>query len=312
MTGKQRLETILKGGIPDAPPHFELLFQLEKQVLGMDRKAVEDRNYASQTAKKEAMLAYDTEVKSQLIEGMGWSAVPAMCWEPYADRVTDITPLKTAVGDKALVFTFSENGVFWMPPGDTIMDFVVELFEHPDTMHQKARAKCEAAKELARRQADAGVDFIIQNTDFGFNQGPFISPKHFSEFVTPYMTEIVATMHDLGVPVILHSDGDLRLLLDDIYSTGVDGYQSVDPQGQMDIKEVREKYPNWILMGNVNCSMLQDTNEEQIRSSVQYCMKYGGVGKRYVFSTSNCIFDGMPPQSYQVMLDEYRRILTRV
>jgi uroporphyrinogen decarboxylase len=62
------------------------------------------------------------------------------------------------------------------------------------------------------------------------------------------------------------------------------------------------------LMGNVACSMLQDINEEKIRESVQYCMTHGGIGKPYIFSTSNCIFEGMPPESYRIMLDEYHRM----
>ena len=108
---------------------------------------------------------------------------------------------------------------------------------------------------------------------------------------------------------ILHSDGDLRLLLDQLHSTGLDGYQSIDPQGSMDIRAVREQYPDWILMGNVKSSMMQDGVEEEIRESVRYCMKYGGVGKRYILSTSNCIFEGMPVESYEIMLDEYKRII---
>ena len=120
--------------------------------------------------------------------------------------------------------------------------------------------------------------------------------------------ELVQSIHDLGKKAILHSDGCLNQVLDQIHGTGVDGYQSIDPQGRMDIKQVREKYPDWILMGNVACNMLQDTNEARIRESVRYCMTHGGIGKPYIFSTSNCIFNGMPPASYRIMLDEYRRL----
>ena len=195
-----------------------------------------------------------------------------------------------------------------MPTGGDIMDFVVKMFERPDEMHAEARAKCDAAKELLRIQADAGADFFMLCYDFGFNDGPFISPDHFREFVTPYLAEIVQAAHELGKKAILHSDGDLREILDQIHSTGLDGYQSVDPQGHMDIKVVREQFPDWILMGNVNCSMLQDADEEKIVESVQYCMKHGGVGKPYIFSTSNCIFPGMPTESYRIMLEEYHRL----
>ncbi len=42
--------------------------------------------------------------------------------------------------------------------------------------------------------------------------------------------------------------------------------------------------------------------------AVRYCMDHGGIGKPYIFSTSNCIFDGMPCESYRIMLDEYRKL----
>jgi hypothetical protein len=38
-------------------------------------------------------------------------------------------------------------------------------------------------------------------------------------------------------------------------------------------------------------------------------MTHGGMGKRYIFSTSNCVFPGMPAESYHIMLDEYRKMI---
>ena len=311
MTNKACLEAVFKGNIPDYPPHFELEFNLETEMFGMDTNTIEDKNYSSQQQLADAVGKRHIEVQTRLIEKIGYAAVPGLFYDERVEPIGAITDIRKALGDKALVFSYSEKVVYWMPTGSDIMDFVIMLFERPKEMHENARKKCQAGKELARQQVDAGVDFIVQNTDFGFNDGPFISPKHFQEFITPYMTEFVDYVHQLGVPVILHSDGDLNELLDQIYSTGVDGYQSVDPQGNMDIKLVREKFPDWILMGNVNCSMLQDVNEQEIRQSVKYCMDYGGVGKRYIFSTSNTIFKGMPPESYSIMLDAYQKIIEK-
>jgi hypothetical protein len=38
-TGKQRLECVLNGQVPDVPPHWELVFQIEKEMFGMDPAA---------------------------------------------------------------------------------------------------------------------------------------------------------------------------------------------------------------------------------------------------------------------------------
>jgi uroporphyrinogen decarboxylase len=292
MTGKLQLERILRGEIPAFPPHWELVFQIEKEMFGMDPEAVAEAD----------RVAFQVDVFHRLIAELGWAAVGGH----YQPKV--LKTIQNAVGREALVAGFEGDGVFWMPTGADMMDFVVRLFERREELHAEARRKCDNAKQYLRQAADAGADFFVLTYDFGYNDAPFVSPKDFSDIVAPYLTEIVQYAHDLGKKAILHSDGCLTKILDQIHSTGIDGYQSVDPQGHMDIKLVREKYPDWILMGNVACNMLQDTDEAPIRESVRYCMEYGGVGKRYIFSTSNCIFNGMPPESYQIMLDEYRKL----
>jgi hypothetical protein len=36
------------------------------------------------------------------------------------------------------------------PHWEMVMDFVVQLYEHPETMHQRAREKCDKAKQFSR------------------------------------------------------------------------------------------------------------------------------------------------------------------
>lgn len=305
MTGKEKLQLILNGQIPDSPPHWELAFQIENEMFGIDPAPVEAAVYASQADKDKAGWAHQVRVFHRLIGELDWAAVPG----GYGVQQVDF--IKKALGEKALVAGYGADGVFWMPSGNNIMDFVVKLYERPKELHAEARRKCDSQKKVFREMADAGADFFVMTSDFGFNDGPFISPAHFRDLVTPYLSEIVQAVHEIGLKIILHSDGCLTHILDQIHSTGIDGYQSVDPQGHMDIKQVRGQYPDWILMGNVACNMLQDTNEAKIRESVRYCMTHGGMGKPYIFSTSNCIFKGMPPESYRIMLDEYHRIIMK-
>jgi uroporphyrinogen decarboxylase len=296
LTEKQKLECILNGQIPDSPPHWELVFQLEKEMFGIDLEAMPE-------ADREA---HQVEVYHRLIDEFGWAAVRG------GYDVAEIARIKKALGHRALVPAYEGCGVFWIPMGRGMTDFAVRLFQRPKELHVEARRKCKIAKLFFRKAVDAGADFFVLTYDFGCNDGPFISPSHFAEFVAPYLTELVHSIHDLGKKAILHSDGCLNPILDQIHATGIDGYQSIDPQGHMDIRQVRERYPDWILMGNVCCSMLQDTDEAKIREAVRYCMTYGGMGKPYIFSTSNCIFKGMPPQSYRIMLDEYQRLCKNV
>ncbi len=308
MNGRERLQAVFHGLIPDKVPHFELGFQLEQEAFHTRWPSQADLDAAT-PAERERLLHRALDIHEQIIATYDWAAVNlGTSIGGYLEG--QVIPLgRRRFGDRVMIYGYNGQGTFWMLPGDQMMEFAVMLYERPAELHAEARRKCAASIELAKRQVDQGLDFICINSDYGYNRGPFISPKMFAEFVTPYLTEIVAGIHALGVKAILHSDGDLRLLLPQLVSTGLDGYQSIDPQGSMDIAEVKRTYgERLVLMGNVQTSLMQEVDDAQIRASVRYALQHGKPGGRFIFSTSNCLFEGMPLESYHIMLDEYNRL----
>jgi uroporphyrinogen decarboxylase len=308
MNGRQRLQAVLDGRIPDKVPHMELVFQLEEEAFQTTWPGREELDCGS-PAERERSLARYFELWEKIIDRYDWAGIPVAenLAGHFAGRV--IPEARRRFGDRVMIYDYNGMGTFWMLPGSEMMEFAVKLFEQPKELHEEARQKRDASIALAKVQVDQGVDFICINSDYGYNRGPFISPKMFAEFVTPYLAEIVDAIHRLGVKAILHSDGDLRQVLDQLVSTGLDGYQSIDPQGHMDIAEVKRQYGDrLVLMGNVQASLLQEVDDERIRESVRYAMKHGKPGGRFILSTSNCVFKGMPLESYHIMLDEYERL----
>ena len=307
MNGRERLQAVFEGRIPDKVPHFEMVFQIPEAAFGLSWPTWPEMAAAKTDAERSRLLDKSLDIWEKIIERYDYAAVQIPV--NYLGLVGE--PAKRARkrwGDRVMLYDFNGGGTFWMMPGTEMMAFTELLYLRPDEAHAQARAKRDASIGLARTQVDHGADFIIINSDYAYNQGPFVSPKMFAEFITPYLAEIVAKMHEFGVPAILHSDGDMSLILDQIVSTGMDGYQSVDPQANMDIAEVRRLFPNLLLMGNVKTSLLQHVDDPAIRESVRYCMNAAKPGGRYIFSTSNCIFNGMPLESYHVMLDEYEKL----
>lgn len=308
MNGRERLQAVFNNRIPDKVPHFELVFQIPEEAFGLSWPTKEEMDKAS-FAEREIYLNRYFELCEKIIDRYDWAAIqlPLNLNSYFNGKV--MPEGRKRFGNKVMIYDFNGQGTFWMLPGDEMMNFAVRLYEDPTGLHIEAKRKRDESIELAKKQVDQGADFICINSDYGYNRGPFISPVMFSEFITPYLTEIVDAIHQLGVKAILHSDGDLRLILDQLTSTGLDGYQSVDPQGHMDIAEVKRIYGNQlILMGNVQASLLQKVDESLIRESVRYAITNGKPGGKYIFSTSNCIFQGMPLESYHIMLDEYHKL----
>ena len=49
------------------------------------------------------------------------------------------------------------------------------------------------------------------------------------------------------------------------------------------------------LVGNVNCGLLQTGTDEECDADVMRALKEGMAdGKGYIFSTSNCVYTGLP------------------
>jgi uroporphyrinogen decarboxylase len=130
----------------------------------------------------------------------------------------------------------------------------------------------------------------------------------FDEYVTPYLAQLVAGYRELGFYVIKHTDGNIMPILESLVSTKPHALHSLDPQGQVDLAEVKRRVGDRVcLIGNVNCAMLQTGSNEEVVEDVRRSLRQGMPGGGYVFSTSNCIYTGMSLDRYELMLNVWRQ-----
>ena len=82
MTGKERILKTLRFEEPDRPPHFEVMFELEKEAFGMQ---FPDRNeWGSATAAaKEKLVGTCMDIYQRIVERYKWDGL-AVYW-PWSD-----------------------------------------------------------------------------------------------------------------------------------------------------------------------------------------------------------------------------------
>lgn len=303
MTGKQRMLKTLRFEQPDRPPHFEVMFELEYEAFGL---RFPDRNSWAgiSRAQKDAKIAQCMAIYERIVERYQWDAL-CVFW-PWSDA-DGVVAAKRTFGDDILIGSVV-GATTWAIEGITDwMQFAADLMERPEVLHEEARRKSDAAVAKFNELAGAQPDFIHVVNDIAFNAGPFIAPGMIRELIIPYLAEQVAHLRALGIIPFIHTDGNIMSFLDDYLGTGAACYQSVDPQAGMDIAEVKRRaHGQMALMGNVQCSLLQEGPEEAIRGAALYCLRHGTPGGGYIFGTSNTIFPGMPLRNYEYMLDVYR------
>ncbi|MBI5397798.1 MAG: hypothetical protein HZA91_21065, partial [Verrucomicrobia bacterium] len=201
------------------------------------------------------------------------------------------------------------DATFGIPPGNQLEAFCYRLVDEPEKVKAEAEAMVEEAVRRAEElQKHGGLDGFFLNADYCDNRGPFLSPDLFGEFVTPYLAKLTKAYRDMGFYVVKHTDGNINPILDQLVQTGPHALHSLDPQGGVDIAEVKRRYGSQLcLIGNVNCAALETGTEDDVRESVRYALQHGMPGGGYIFSTSNCIYTGLRLARYELMLDVWRK-----
>jgi uroporphyrinogen decarboxylase len=204
--------------------------------------------------------------------------------------------------------TLHGDATFSLPSGAKMMEFVARVADEPQALLDEAARRVDNALERGRRLRDWGtLDGFCLCADYCFNNGPFLSPAMFDRFVAPFLARLVAGYRELGFYVIKHTDGDIMPILDALVAACPHALHSLDPQGGVDIAEVKRLVGDRLcLIGNVNCALLQTGTDQDVLDSTRYALRNGMPGGGYVFGTSNCVYTGMPLRRYELMLDVWR------
>jgi uroporphyrinogen decarboxylase len=299
--------TALELGQPECVPTFELVFQLTEELTGIPymREGALKGLSATEKAFKidqaaEAIAKTALQLKYGGIGTGGWSMASP-------NTITLVKRVRELVGDQCMVAVHGD-ATFAIPNGNQMTDFVFRLKDHPEEVHAEAEARVDAVLERAKPLMDAGVDCFMLCADYCFNTGPFLSPKLFAEFVTPYLARNIQGLKDLGAYVIKHTDGNIMPILDQLVACEPHALHSLDPMAGVDIREVKRLVGDKVcLIGNVQCNLLQDGPDEALIDSAEYCLRYGAPGGGYVFSTSNCPFLGMPLRNYMLIWEVWKK-----
>lgn len=312
MTPKERfIKALKREKIEGLVPHFELVFYLTMEAFGKVHPS--HRNYFQwdQMTEKERQLHRKdmAEIFVKTAEEFNHSAIflhpnPSTLEETI--RLIDI--VRDMIGDKYFLMIHGD-ATFGIPSGNSMLEFSYKLKDQPEELKKQAEKMVNEALERAEIiKKKTYLDGFALCADYCFNSGPFLSPSMFSEFVTPYLTKLIKGYRDMGFYTIKHTDGNIMPILDQLIQANPDALHSLDPQAGVDIKEVKRLVGDKVcLIGNVNCGLLQTGTDQEVIESCLYALRNGMQGYGYIFSTSNCIYTGLPFERYLLMLDIWKK-----
>jgi uroporphyrinogen decarboxylase len=145
--------------------------------------------------------------------------------------------------------------------------------------------------------------------DIAYKNGPFMSPRHYREFIYPCHKRLFDEFHQRGMPVILHSDGDIRPLIPHFIDAGVDMIQPMECRAGMDVRELAPQFGDRLgFCGNIDVAVLLTNDRERIRAELQSKMSAAMPYRGYMYHSDHSIPPGVTLDTYRWLLDEVRRI----
>lgn len=338
MTSRERVLCSLNIKEPDRVPIFEFLYSrpLYKEVLGRVPEyynAVDVMNCASRigydmvpvvfggvggfkveggkesTYKDEWMVTYqkDTEVTWPVDAPVDFPIKDRQDWKNYVmpdptipSRLSEVhTALKMAK-DTNLAVSGTVRGPFtaaWLLFG--IENFSMLLYDDPEFVDEVISKCTDFFIEGGKRMIQAGIDAIFFADDYGSSAAPLMSPAHFRKHILPHLERMVSSFKKLGAPVIMHSDGNIRPLLDSIVPIGISGYHPIEREAKMNIEEIKRSYGKDIcLVGNVNNkTTLVSGSVEDVRREVKECIRIAAPGGGYILASDHSVHDDIPNEN---------------
>jgi uroporphyrinogen decarboxylase len=186
------------------------------------------------------------------------------------------------------------------------------LYEDPELFHAVMEISNTYFKEAARRSVEAGCVGMWISEDLGDSKSTFFSVDDFREHCLPYLNELVDYVDSLGVPVLLHSCGNINAYLDDLVQTKIASVHPLQRTAGMDLRTIKEKYgKRFCLIGNIDSSRtLPFGTKAEVASEVKEAIDIAIPGGGFILASDHSLHDGIPVENILEMFrtgKEYSR-----
>lgn len=339
-----RFEKVLRRqGVPDRVPFYELFSNIQTEVLnaigkggeevepefssreheewrwkqhityqfymGYDYVNIGGKNFGfPREMKEKAMTAQGerayikadshTIANHEDFEKYPWPIMSNVDYSPF-ERVTQFLPdgMKCITGSSGILenvmWLLGFEGISYLLYSDE--SFVQDMFEAVATRIIEYIGTC-ASFDV--------VGAISLGDDMGFKTQSMLSPETYRKYLFPWYRKLVEAVHRSGKPIILHSCGNLSLIMDDIIDCGWDAKHSFEDTIEP-IWEAKKKYGNRIaLLGGFDMDKISRMTEEEVRAHTRFLIEKCSPGGGWALGTGNSVANYVPVRNFMAMLEE--------
>jgi uroporphyrinogen decarboxylase len=189
----------------------------------------------------------------------------------------------------------------WMLMG--MENFFVSLSDNPELICRLYDRIWSIQSRTLLRVLDYDVvGGVFHADDLAHASGTLVSPRHLRQYVFPFYRWCAAVLRDRGLPHILHSDGKVTPVIEDVLACGFNALHPIEPK-VMNIVELKRAYRGRLcLIGNIDLNYtLSLGTPEEVRNEVAARISAVGPGGGYCLGSSNSVTAYVPMANFNAM-----------
>jgi len=212
------------------------------------------------------------------------------------------------------------NEVFSIPATGALMEctwegFGIETFSRllgrPKDAKKVFDDRGKFTLELVKILADNDAQMVLLWDDYGFKNGLFMSPHNYRKYVFSWLKQICDAAHKRNCKIMLHSDGDLLEIFEDIIKCGVDVINPIEPMTanpEYDIFKLNQKYGDQITFaGNLSPVLLAMGEISEIETDAKRLIRELAPNGGYIYGSGHSINPAVTVDRFESMQNIRRK-----
>ena len=182
--------------------------------------------------------------------------------------------------------------------------FLMDMVERTEWVEDLLDRITAIQVRLARRFVAAGVDAGYFGDDYGAQKSMLFSPRLWRRLMKPRLALMFDVFRHAGLPVILHSDGDIRAILPDLVEIGLTTLNPVQPEVLEHAWLYREYGKQLSFYGGISTQgvMPSGTPDEVAMATAACARTLAADGTGLLLGPSHRMQSDIPPENVMAMV----------
>jgi len=180
--------------------------------------------------------------------------------------------------------------------------FMTTMALAPKVAHDLLDKITEYKVAYAKKVVEMGFKVAHYGDDLGTQTGAFFSKEMFHEFILPRIKQAWQPFNDAGLPIILHSCGNITNFIPDLIEIGL---RVLEPcQTCMDLPYLKREFgKDLVFWGGIETQKLPSMTPNEVRAMVRESINTLGKDGRHIIGPSQEVMNDVPLENVVALLE---------